>query len=90
MPEDAGTPAEVTQPDDLEFDLEPHDTNWFASVMLDSMNALPEADENLRHEIRGRLWVCQDMFGLSDDELLNLAPDYVEDEVAELMEDRRP
>lgn len=74
--------------DDLELDVSPHDSDWFASMLLNCFNALRADDEATRNQIRGRIFVLRDLFNLSEEEVIELASNHGwGDEMAETLGD---
>jgi hypothetical protein len=61
---------------DLELDVSPHDSSWFQSKLLNCITALHEADREEQLRIKGRVHALQDLFGVSDEELVGLAERY--------------
>lgn len=79
------TEQSVPDVEELSIELEPHDDGWYQSMLLECITATGKADEMEKRRLRGRLFVLRDLFGLTEDEVVEIASRYGRgDEVTEL------
>ena len=87
---EGGMDRPVPPVDELTIDLEPHDDSWFQSQLLECVNALGEVGEKDEQRIHGRVFVLRDLFGLSEDDVVEIAERFGKgDDMAALLEVER-